>query len=159
MSALPAIVGHELPEPAVHPTRSRAPSFWGRVAVGPSDECWPWLGALTNWGYGRPTFAGRAVYAHRLAYELVVGSVPEGLVLDHLCRNPCCCNPAHLEPVTERENILRGQGAPALNAAKTHCGRGHPLPTTGRPRRCPVCRTESHRREYERRVARRKGAA
>jgi hypothetical protein len=65
------------------------------------------------------------IYAHRLAYQLLVGPIPEGLVIDHLCRNPPCQNPAHMECVTHRENTLRGASPHAMNARKTHCKRGH----------------------------------
>jgi hypothetical protein len=77
-------------------------------------------------GYGRVYRDGRTVSSHRASYELVRGPVPAGLQLDHLCRNPPCVNPAHLEPVTSRENTMRGDTIPARNAAKTHCQRGHP---------------------------------
>ena len=65
--------------------------------------------------------------AHRVAYEKAYGPIPEGLVIDHLCRNGLCVNPEHLEAVTRKENILRGEGACAQNARKTHCKRGHEL--------------------------------
>jgi hypothetical protein len=65
--------------------------------------------------------------AHRYAYELLVGPIASGLVLDHLCRNPGCVNPKHLEPVTDRENTRRGISSAAENAKKTHCYRGHPF--------------------------------
>jgi hypothetical protein len=67
------------------------------------------------------------VYVHRVVYEALVKPIPVGLVLDHLCRVRHCVNPAHLEPVTQRENVLRGETAPAANKAKTHCVRGHPF--------------------------------
>jgi IS5 family transposase len=90
------------------------------------DECWEWTGGKTL-GYGTFWVAkGTRVKAHRFAYEWLVGPVPEGLSLDHLCRNRGCVNPAHLEPVTHRENVLRGEGRSAVNARKTHCKNGHP---------------------------------
>ncbi|MEU6204615.1 HNH endonuclease signature motif containing protein [Micromonospora musae] len=70
---------------------------------------------------------GRTINAHRAAYYLFVGEVAEGLELDHLCRQRRCVNPNHLEPVTGRENVLRGVGLTAKNATKTHCPRGHEL--------------------------------
>jgi HNH endonuclease len=99
--------------------------FWAKVDRRGPDECWPWLGKLGTTGYGHFTVSYRGHPAHRLAYELVNGPVPDTLVMDHLCRNRGCCNPAHLEPVTNRENILRGVGLPAVHFAKTHCPRGH----------------------------------
>lgn len=94
-------------------------------------RCWIWTGYLRDDGYapicvrteGRP----RTRPAHVLAWELVNGPVPKGLELDHLCRNHACCNPAHLEPVTRRENVLRGQNLTAMKARQTHCIHGHPF--------------------------------
>jgi hypothetical protein len=107
--------------------RTLAERFWSKVEK--TSSCWLWRGATNASGYGLswdPT-RQRPKRAHRVSYELSVGPIPEGLVLDHLCRNPSCVNPAHLEPVTDRENILRGTGASAQNARKTHCPKGHPL--------------------------------
>lgn len=89
-----------------------------------SDGCWEWTGTRT-YGYGRFRLRGKYVQAHRLMYELLVGPIPDGLQLDHLCRNRACVRPSHLEPVTQRENILRGEGPTANNATKTHCRYGH----------------------------------
>lgn len=90
------------------------------------DGCWIYTGSKSE-GYGRIRYEGRNVPAHRLSYEFIVGEIPEGLMLDHLCRNRACINPDHLEPVTNKENILRGVGTGAINAKKTHCLRGHEL--------------------------------
>lgn len=89
------------------------------------DECWEWTGARNAYGYGVFKLDGRVVMAHRFSYEAEVGLIPDGLQLDHLCRVRHCVNPAHLEPVTSRENLLRGSTITAANAAKTHCKRGH----------------------------------
>ena len=70
---------------------------------------------------------GQQVKAHRVVWSLTNGPIPDGLVLDHLCRNRACCNPAHMEPVTIGENVMRGETIPARNAAKTECGNGHPF--------------------------------
>lgn len=93
----------------------------------PATGCWIWQRATNGKGYGQFTLMGRTVLAHRAAYFLLVGEVPDGLDLDHLCRQRGCVNPSHLEPVTNRENALRGEGPTAKNAAKTHCLRGHAL--------------------------------
>lgn len=118
--------------------------FWSKVAK--TDGCWEWQGSLTSAGYGRTSVNGKTVFTHRYSYEQIVGPIPEGLVIDHLCRNRSCCNPGHLEPVTNRENVLRGIGPSAINARKTHCPEGHELfaanvyvaPGT-RERHCRTC--------------------
>lgn len=91
----------------------------------PSDGCWEWTKTVNNAGYGQISVNGRQEMTHRVAYVLWVGPIPDGMQLDHLCRNRPCCNPAHLEPVTPRENYLRGESVCAQNARKTHCPRGH----------------------------------
>jgi hypothetical protein len=91
--------------------------------------------------------------AHRFAYQMLVGPIPEGLTLDHLCRNTGCCNPEHLEAVTHRDNVLRGVSFAAVNAVKTECPRGHPydsentyiVPSTG-GRLCRLCQRDHKRR-------------
>lgn len=105
-----------------------------------TTECWLWTASRTPSGYGRFRPSRRPwVYAHRFAYEAQHGPIPPGLELDHLCRTPACVNPAHLEAVTHQENVLRGTGVAARNARKTHCLRGHRLPTVGRKRPCRDC--------------------
>lgn len=103
-----------------------------KIERDPVTGCWNWTGARDVTGYGRfGYYEGngpcRTLGAHRVAYLLLVGQIPDGLQLDHLCRNPKCVNPAHLEPVTGRENTLRGNTIPAACAKKTHCLRGHPF--------------------------------
>jgi hypothetical protein len=107
-------------------TRQTAPErFWAKVDTsGGASGCWLWR---VGDGYAQFYFEGRVQPAHRVAYELVVGPIPDGLELDHLCRNHPCVNPAHMEPVTHQVNVLRGVGITARRAQQTHCLRGHPL--------------------------------
>lgn len=95
----------------------------------PNSGCWLWLGAARSKRsrYGSHHHNGKQYLTHRLVYELLVGPIPAELQIDHLCRNRICCNPDHLEPVTIRTNLLRGETLAAANAAKTHCLHGHPL--------------------------------
>lgn len=99
-----------------------------RVTV--TGDCWIWTAGLTGNGYAALRHEGKMVLAHRLSYELHVGPILEGLVIDHLCRNRACVNPAHLEPVTNRVNILRGESPSALAAIATHCKHGHEFTST-----------------------------
>jgi hypothetical protein len=92
--------------------------------VQPGPGCWEWRGTCVAGGYGQINDSQRKIYAHRFIYERLVGPIPGGLVLDHLCRNKRCVNPAHLEPVPQRLNMIRA-GAGAANARKTHCPQGH----------------------------------
>lgn len=126
--------------------RSRA-RFWSRVER--TETCWNWIGSLTVHGYGQyrhmvPGLTGRA---HKLAWELENGPVPEGYVLDHLCRNRRCVRPEHLESVTPKVNALRGIGPTAVNARKSKCAHGHKLSGS---RVCAACRAVI----YDRRLAR-----
>lgn len=111
------------------------------------NGCWRWSGTVSGEGYGRIKRANLNVAAHRFFYEHYVGPIPEGLVLDHLCRNRRCVNPAHLEVVTQAENKMRGVGFAGINAQKLTCPKGHPLDgrytVHGMPRRrCKECKRQ-----------------
>lgn len=108
---------------------------------------WIWTGGLGDHGYGVFWDGERFIGAHCFSYELFVGPIPNGLVIDHSCRNHACVTPSCMEPVTNRENILRGVGPTAINARKTHCVRGHELVaenlySSGSGRQCKLCHRE-----------------
>ncbi len=130
------------------PTMPFEQRFWAKVDRRGPDDCWSWLAGKDQDGYGYFWVGNgrRLCRAHRVAYELLIGSIPKGLELDHLCRNPPCVNPAHLEPVTTRENIRRGVRAGVVVALRTSCYKGHPYTPentygVGPDRRWRVCRT------------------
>lgn len=119
-----------------HPRR-----FWLKVEK--TDECWHWQGHVSQLGYGQFTMDGLTVLAHRFAYEDVVGPIPNGLVIDHLCRVRDCVNPEHLEVVTQAENTRRGLSG-VLKPALTHCPSGHDYDeenTRYVQGKYPICRT------------------
>lgn len=127
-----------------------------KIRIDP-DGCWRWLG-IRHQGYGwtRAPHSGPMSNAHRVVYEMVFGTLPQGLHVDHLCRVKECVNPDHLEAVSPRVNILRGEGIPAKNARKTHCLRGHPLSGANLyvykgGRWCRECRRERNRSSKRRR--------
>ena len=118
--------------------------FWAKVEITPS--CWVWRGTRNKLGYGYLNSSGKRTPAHRVAYNLLVGPIPEGLELDHLCRNPFCVNPEHLDVVSHLENVRRGMGFSGINFRKTHCSKGHPFDATNTyvwkrngQRRCLAC--------------------
>lgn len=127
-----------------------------------TDTCWLWRGAIGKAeGYGQFWLNDVMMPAHRAAWLIFRSEIPEGLELDHLCRVRHCVNPDHLEPVTKRENILRGEGAPARHARQTHCANGHELAGNNLKAEGPVarrCRTCACARNREYR-ARKKAAA
>jgi len=143
--------------PVARPADER---FFEKVLLGEAPttrpelgSCWLWT-ASTVYGYGqfKPVSRQRPHRAHRWAYEYLIGPVPVGLELDHLCRVRRCVRPSHLEPVTTRENLLRGETITARNAAVTSCPAGHPYdekntyrwPRTG-VRHCRACDAARHR--------------
>lgn len=131
------------------------------AAMDRSGECWVWLERRYPSGYGwcSRMLGDGSGYAHRVAYVLAVGRIDAGMELDHLCRNRACVNPAHLEPVSHRENIMRSPIAvAAINARKTHCKWGHPfsgdnLVLSGNTRRCRTCSRFRQRATRRRRMA------
>jgi hypothetical protein len=126
--------------------------------VDPETGCWVWRGSTPR-GYGSIKRDGIRYRAHRYIYEREIGPIPDGLQLDHLCRNRSCVNPEHLEVVSCRENLMRGQTLAAENAAKTHCKRGHPLSGENLyvepkgTRACKQCRRDAVRRSREKKRA------
>lgn len=131
---------------------TKVEKFESMYVADPNSGCWLWLASTNVRGYGNFCADGKVYRAHRWAYEALVGPVPRHLVLDHKCRVHCCVNPAHLEPVTQRENILRGMAPAALQAARTHCIHGHELSGSNlyvKPngaRQCIPCRRETDKR-------------
>lgn len=117
--------------------------------------CWRWTGSRNRYGYGHMKIDKRRKLVHRVLFELARGPIPERLEVDHLCRNRWCVNPEHMEPVTRRENILRGESFAANNARSTHCVAGHewtPENTLSRPggRNCRACRSRRNAEYYQR---------
>lgn len=137
-----------------HPTPPELDALWQRIQdrLDKTGDCWLWTGAHNGYGYARVKWRGEFYRIHRVSYEATVGAIPDGKVIDHLCRVRHCANPAHLEPVSGRTNTIRGISPTAVNARKTHCSRGHEFtpentyvnPTGGR--RCRACDQERERR-------------
>jgi hypothetical protein len=106
--------------------------------------CWQWTGSKNNCGYGRVSYLRENRLAHRVSYVTFKGEIPNGMTIDHLCRNRACINPDHLEAVPIGVNVLRGDGPSARHARKTHCPAGHPysgenLYLYGTTRQCVTC--------------------
>lgn len=141
--------------------RTTEVTFWPKVKK--TVNCWLWTGAPDSLGYGRVKVNGRSLMAHRVAWEFLRGPIPNGFTLDHLCRVRHCVNPDHLEPVTLRENILRGTGVAALHAHQQTCVHGHPFTPDncycgphGRERQCRTC-NNARSRVYRQRNKKKSG--
>jgi hypothetical protein len=132
-------------------TADKEARFWAKVEIGPG--CWNWTGAMNPSGYGRFAAEGRTLHgAHRVAFQLNGGAIPEGMVIDHICRNRRCVNPAHLRCVDRLTNVHENSEASAhLNSIKSHCASGHPLSGANLfvradgYRGCRQCRRAYHR--------------
>jgi hypothetical protein len=144
------------PSPRYNVPMSEEQRFWSKVEK--SESCWTWTASQTRGGYGQfYKDGGIPILAHRWSYQSVNGPIPDGLVMDHLCRVRNCVRPDHLEATTQRINILRGNGLAAQQAEQTHCKRGHSLEDAhilSRNRRdcrkCRKMRNNSRSREYRR---------
>lgn len=131
--------------------------FMEKVTPEPNTGCWLWTGAVRSNGYGAFALGGRLVSAHRAAFGVFGLTIPHGRVVDHRCRVRCCVNPAHLDLVTQRTNILRGESQAAVVARTGVCSNGHALvesnvyrvPKKGW-RRCVACRREHDRKRSPR---------
>lgn len=133
--------------------------WWREEDRGFDTSCWIWQMARNNGGYGIARVPGtrKKTCAHRVVYEQIIGPIPEGLELDHLCRVRECVNPAHLEPVTPRVNSRRSSSPSGIHARKTHCPAGHPYDETNtyyRPGGQRVCRACGRTRAATKRSAR-----
>lgn len=124
-------------------------------------ECHVWTGFCGNNGYGYYRTADANLLAHRMAFELLVGPIPAGHELHHICETPACVNPAHLKPVTRSEHWRIGNSPSATRARQTHCKRGHifsPENTYARPngqRRCRKCHSiDEYARQEKEQLAR-----
>jgi HNH endonuclease len=140
------------PRPLPELTPKQIERFWSRVQkTDDPDGCWIWTGRTID-GYGYFDIGDTAYAAQRISYSLTRKPIPERMVVDHLCRNPICINPDHLEPVRSVVNVLRGVGFSAQNNKKTHCPQGHPLSGDNLclyedRRYCRACMKE-HKRRY-----------
>lgn len=130
------------------PTPRVEDRFWAKVDRSEPNGCWRWLALRNHGGYGRFWFEGKQRQAHRVAYVLFVGPIPDGFDIDHLCHNRSCVRPEHLEAVSPEENTRRRRAFLTANGAKRACPAGHPYNEgntywrTPRHRECRACRSE-----------------
>jgi hypothetical protein len=142
-------------------TLTVADRFWSKVDLGGWLDCWPWKRAVGSHGYGALTVESKPWLAHRLAYTLLVGPIPKGLTIDHLCQNKVCVNPCHMEVVTRGENARRGEPNRQVRSGggwmrqRDACANGHEyVPGSYRmwrgARVCKACANANRRRFRER---------
>jgi len=138
-----------IPTIAIVITETQIARFWAKVEK--TASCWLWRAHVDQFGYGQVVLNGRHLKPHRVAYELVIGLIPDGLQLDHLCRVRHCVRPTHLQPVTAKENIRRGANGP-----KPECRKGHSLTADnsyiqrdGR-KRCRICMARNSKKYHGR---------
>lgn len=127
---------------------------FAKITINSNNGCWVWNGSTTSGGYGNVRINKKLYRTHRLMYKLFVGEIPNGKgrnipVLDHLCNNRLCCNPTHLQLISDRDNILKGNGATAKKHRQVYCKNGHilPPPKNGH-RRCTICHKMWNRANY-----------
>ena len=127
--------------------------FFENIIVDKKTNCWNWIGAKDQQGYGQGFYRGKKERVHRVIYALFKGKIPRGktIQLDHLCRNHPCCNPKHLELVTPQINGLRGIGLQAINARKQYCKYGHNFKKQKNRsgRYCPTCDNIRHKKRMQ----------
>lgn len=142
----------------VESARSVMTRIWSRVDIDPDSQCWVPRGNDKGNGYKQAWCDGRQLLVHRISWVAANGvDIPADLSIDHLCRNPGCCNPAHLDPVPHRVNVLRGQSPIASGAKRTHCIRGHllsgdnlvPAQVARGERSCLTCARDRRRRQMD----------
>jgi len=150
-------------KPSPPPKGEAIERFLDKLCPEPNSGCWLWTGCTNGSGYGHFWYQSRMMAAHRFSYAHYRGAIPDGMLLDHLCRVRCCVNPWHLEVVAHQENCARGESAKATKmrkAAQTHCKNGHPLSGDNLAfdwrghRRCKTChriQTKESARRYRRR--------
>jgi hypothetical protein len=133
--------------------------FQAKIQIDDNTGCWNWTGSKDAAGYGLCFFRGKTERIHRVMFAMHIGPVPRGKArcdsqVHHKCRNTSCCNPGHLQLVSQRQNVLEGVSPVALNARKTHCKNGHPLPQhanarNGRERVCRTCDNLRHKKRMQ----------
>lgn len=141
--------------PSVNMSRSDLARFEAKFEPEPMSGCWLWLAAVDYNGYGRFYINGSVHRAHRVAFAHFIGPIPEGLEIDHRCRQRCCVNPDHLEAVTHQQNMHRGDTVCAGLAERTHCKSGHRFTKENThvykgARYCRACRRATSRKLYRR---------